>query len=379
MNLTTAREIVRRRVNSGNSSVRYTEGDIDDMIRLFGTDFVRRTDCVLDDDTLTITANVNTVDFSALTGFRPEFIRDLRVTLALSDVTAVLVSGAVDSITVNEGGYFATTPTVTFSGGGGSSAAATAVLTSNILTSFTVTNGGSGYTSVPSVLLNGVSSNYLAAEVEPGVRVVDQGFFANRRTAWGWETGVPRIATFDSLTSARILPAPEFTSTLSLKWRPPFSTWTRGVAQVTATISGGAVTGITVQNGGYYATAPTVTFTGGGGTGATATAVIADADAKTITSFTIGAGGSGYTTAPTVLLNGESTEAVTLNIPEDLIEGVIQYGAAVGVQLADIEDIKTNLRLAAYNAHVAECRGKGGTGEPVTRREEAEDDPDFWR
>jgi hypothetical protein len=51
-------------------------------------------------------------------------------------------------------------------------------------------------------------------------------------------------------------------------------------ATATATITGDAVTSITVTDGGeYYKSAlpPTVTFTGGGGTGATATATVSSA------------------------------------------------------------------------------------------------------
>lgn len=73
-------------------------------------------------------------------------------------------SGGVDPTTVritNPGGglqysgnravYYRTVPNITFSGGGGSGAAATAVLTNGYLTGITVTNSGSGYTSAPTV------------------------------------------------------------------------------------------------------------------------------------------------------------------------------------------------------------------------------------
>ena len=47
----------------------------------------------------------------------------------------------------NQGTGYASAPSVSFSGGGGSSVGATAVLTDNKVTSFTVTNVGSSYTS----------------------------------------------------------------------------------------------------------------------------------------------------------------------------------------------------------------------------------------
>lgn len=69
-------------------------------------------------------------------------------------------------------------------------------------------------------------------------------------------------------------------------------------ATATATISGGAVTAITVTNGGgNYTSAPTITITGGGGTGATVTATVSGG---VVTGFTGLSGGSGYTSVPTV-------------------------------------------------------------------------------
>src|SRR5450631_1444036 len=50
-----------------------------------------------------------------------------------------------------------------------------------------------------------------------------------------------------------------------------------GGGSATATISNGAVTGITVNTPGSYATPPTITFSGGGGTGAQAEAVLTNA------------------------------------------------------------------------------------------------------
>jgi hypothetical protein len=79
--------------------------------------------------------------------------------------------------------------------------------------------------------------------------------------------------------------------------RPP------GLA-ATATVAGGAVTGVTVLNGiptdgSLLTTAPLVAFYGGGGTGATATATIANG---AVTGVVVGAGGTGYTSPPMVVL-----------------------------------------------------------------------------
>ena len=71
----------------------------------------------------------------------------------------------------------------------------------------------------------------------------------------------------------------------------------------TATLGGGAVTGLVlVYEGGKYLQAPTVAFTGGGGAGAAAVAEIDDNG--NLTGFTVTDDGSNYTSAPTVTLSG---------------------------------------------------------------------------
>jgi len=63
----------------------------------------------------------------------------------------------VKSITVTNGGtgYFSGTPTIEITGGGGTGATATATVSSGAVTSFTITNKGTGYTSVPTVTITG--------------------------------------------------------------------------------------------------------------------------------------------------------------------------------------------------------------------------------
>jgi hypothetical protein len=62
----------------------------------------------------------------------------------------------VDTISVTTGGTgYTSAPTVTITAGGGTGAAATATLLNGAVTSITVTNGGSGYTSAPTVTITG--------------------------------------------------------------------------------------------------------------------------------------------------------------------------------------------------------------------------------
>ena len=76
------------------------------------------------------------------------------------------------------------------------------------------------------------------------------------------------------------------------------------LAKATSTITGDAVSGITITDGGAHykvATPPTVTITGGGGSGATGTATVSSSGI--VNGITISSGGSGYTSAPTVTID----------------------------------------------------------------------------
>ena len=76
------------------------------------------------------------------------------------------------------------------------------------------------------------------------------------------------------------------------------------LAKATSTITGDAVSGITITDGGAHykvATPPTVTITGGGGSGATATATVSSSGI--VNGITISSGGSGYTSSPIVTID----------------------------------------------------------------------------
>jgi len=79
-------------------------------------------------------------------------------------------------------------------------------------------------------------------------------------------------------------------------------------AEATVTISGGAITAVTIDNGGSgYAAAPTIFVAGGGGSGAVLTPTISGG---AITAIAITNGGSGYITTPTIVFS--TLPAVTI-------------------------------------------------------------------
>ena len=76
------------------------------------------------------------------------------------------------------------------------------------------------------------------------------------------------------------------------------------LAKATSTITGDAVSAITITDGGAHykvATPPTVTITGGGGSGATGTATVSSSGI--VNGITITSGGTGYTSAPIVTID----------------------------------------------------------------------------
>ena len=76
------------------------------------------------------------------------------------------------------------------------------------------------------------------------------------------------------------------------------------LAKATSTITGDALTSITITDGGSHykqGTPPSVTITGGGGTGATATATVSSTGI--VNGLTITNSGDGYTSAPTITID----------------------------------------------------------------------------
>jgi phage tail sheath protein FI len=172
---------------------------------------------------------------------------------------AEIAAGKVVGVVITKAGADYTNPVITFTGGGGTGATATAILTryaqeaggdfpvgkavlsGGAITAVTLASNGSGYTTAPTV---------------------------------------------------SIIPAAGDTGT---------------GATATAILNGSGITGITVTIGGSSYANPTVSFTGGnrraGGTVPQAHAVV---QSGVITSIVIDDAGSGYTSAPTVVITDAS-------------------------------------------------------------------------
>ena len=141
-----------------------------------------------------------------------------------------------------------------------------------------------------------------------------------------------------SVTSVtRTAPGSGFTSVPTVTFSAP--TDPSGVtATGTVTLSGGAVTGVTISAGGTLYTTPIITFSApqvAGGTTATGTLTVASG---VITAVVITQGGTGYTSAPTATIGnaGSGTGATigTVSIAASTVTGVTITSAGSGYSAA---------------------------------------------
>jgi len=87
---------------------------------------------------------------------KPKYLSDADKAITFGMDTTEITAGGdnITSVAVNNAGTrYLEAPAVTFSGGGGSSAAATATIAGGVVTAVTITNTGTGYTSVPTVAI----------------------------------------------------------------------------------------------------------------------------------------------------------------------------------------------------------------------------------
>ncbi len=126
-----------------------------------------------------------------------------------------------------------------------------------------------------------------------------------------------------------------------------------GGTTATASVAGGAVTSIAVNNAGTgYTSAPEVLLVGGGGSGAHAVAIVSGG---VVTGFTITTPGTGYTSAPTVYFSGGggSPSAVA----------TVSGGAVTGYNITSGGSGYTTAPNVLIN--VSGGTGSGATGTPT--------------
>jgi hypothetical protein len=192
------------------------------------------------------------------------------------NITVTATTGyRIASINLTNGGSgYTSNPTVTITGGVGSTSNPTATVTRGFpITGLTLTSGGTNYTSVPSISFTG----------------------------GGGGTGAAATSTI--ITT---------------------STMTYPVASITIT-SGGI----------GYTSAPTVSLSGGGGSGATATAGITETTVTTypVESITVTSGGTGYSSSspPTITLSGGGGSGATATPTITMMATGFFYVSAINI------------------------------------------------
>ena len=222
-------------------------------------------------------------------------------------------SGGVVSVSVVTGGTgYTVAPTVAFSGGGGTQAAALAHMAGTVVQSVVLTTGGTGYSSAPTVTLSaatGAGANAVAAVYAGPARPMT--FFQGRSgEAYGVD-GMGRGVRIDCGTT-----------TLT-----PIGIHRPSVAPVitASTTSAGKYVSeiIMIRPGAGYNATPSVTLTGGSATtAATARAVMR---AGAVAGVVVEGRGAGYATPPDV--------AIVSGYPGDPTFGVEVSGGVAEVRI----------------------------------------------
>lgn len=201
-------------------------------------------------------------------------------------------SGSLNSISFPQINGVNSEPTIIISGGGGSNGAA--YFNGNQIrwpiTGFTVTNGGSLYSSPPSAILNNVSGGYVTTCTVASI--------------------IPPYISSATVTNG----GSGYTSAPSVSLSGGGGSGATATASVASPlITTYSVTNVTVNSSGSgYSSAPSVSLSGGGGSGASATANMSYSytpyypgyTTYSVTSVTVNNQGSKYSSAPTVSFSG---------------------------------------------------------------------------
>lgn len=223
-----------------------------------------------------------------------------------AQVSAGISGGSVVSISViNPGSGYSSNATITFTGGGGSAAAATAIVDSGSIIAIALINAGTGYTSPPTVTFSGGGGTGASAKSE--LVTFATGTVTVNVTNGGYGYTSPPTVTIGNSTG-----------------------WTTQ-AVGTAVISGGQVTQVLMtDHGAGYTNASNVvvSFSGGGfSTAATANAVINTDTNTAIASFSgrmwIASARNVFYSAPYSISDFTSLSAGSLTMADSTLHGYI--------------------------------------------------------
>lgn len=231
---------------------------------------------------------------------------------------ATIANGYITKVEVTSAGKNYTNPTISFEDLG-KNAAATAEVAYGVK-SISVNNSGFGYTKAPIVTIKNTDGYGTGATATP---VMNGSIKKINVTATG--SGFSTLPTVSIIggngTGAKasaILGAGQIT-TITVpadadRWYfvAPTVNLPNGATADATLKAGGRITSVNITTGGSgYVSAPTVIISGGGGSGASAYATI---NGGTVVGITVVNGGNGYTSAPTVTISGGGGSGATATI-----------------------------------------------------------------
>lgn len=225
--------------------------------------------------------------------------------------------GEVVHITLtNPGTGYTSVPTVVFTGGAGTGAAATAVV-ANKISGITVTNPGGNFETAPSVAVTDDTGSGAAAtatlRTAGGVKRIALLGFGTGYTfppvvgiTGGGGTGAAATSTLNTAAPGTIKRLDIINAGSGYTTAPALAITGGGGSGATATVAlaaSGKVARVDITTpGSGYTSAPALAFSGGGGSGAVAVALLSLT--KSVGSVLVTSGGSGYKTVPAVSFVG---------------------------------------------------------------------------
>jgi hypothetical protein len=224
----------------------------------------------------------------------------------------------VQSITLTNGGSgYQTAPSVQIVGANTTQATATCTIAGPV-SSFTITAGGTGYQAVSGLLISGGGGSGATATIVRTGTTITGVTITNPGSGY---TSPPTVTITSSIGFLNVTAGGTgYTGTATVTITGGGGTGAAG----SVTVVGGVVTALTITApGSGYTSAPTVTINPvGGGTGATATATLNGSGANitavingVVNSLTLTSAGSGYgTVLPTVQFTGANVTPATASV-----------------------------------------------------------------
>ena len=283
-------------------------------------------------------------------------------------------SGTVGSISVvDPGSGYSSAPNVTLSGGGGSNAAATAVIgpvSTGAVSSITVDNAGSNYTSQPTVTITGDGTGATAVATIFGGTVTAVNLTSAGTTCFqtaptvsitgGGGTGATAQAVLASTSSCIYAISGGSCNSNTFKGNTLDTTINGGNGDAVATITykngtGGIQSAVIKSPGTGYTSLPTTLTYSGNSCTPSSTFTLG----KRVASFTVTNGGSGYNTTPTVTVSTGVGTAATAPTATASISGG-------GGQAGKINTIAVTAGGTGYTTATVTISGGGGSGGAAT-------------